>query len=167
MSLSHSSTRFLFDWIIFSKWALTNFTKTMNEPNLDHLCNCSCKSLWVYMLLCALSDPPAYVPSSDPTSTLWNLVHDSWQSLVPAGLTSAATHATLLPPEGTKYSPFQSKGSHLMPCNPHLGYKLFFPGWLYSKISVLQLKYCATLIYREAGSGQNSCSSAILYLCYD
>lgn len=62
----------------------SNFTKPVNEPNLDHLCNCFCKSLWFHMLLCALSDPPAYVPSSYPTSTLWILAHDSWQPLVPA-----------------------------------------------------------------------------------
>lgn len=86
----------------------SNFTTTMNEPNLDHLCYCFCKSLRVYTLLCALADTPAYVPSSYPTSTLSILVHNSWQPLVPAGLTSAAIHATLLPPEGTKYSLFHS-----------------------------------------------------------
>ena len=116
----------------------------MNEPDRDHLCSCFGKSLWVYTLLCALSDPPAYVPSSYPASTLRTVVHDSRQPLVPAGLTSAATHATLLPPERIKYSPFQSKRSGLMPLDPHLGYKSFFPGWLCSKISVWQLKCCAT-----------------------
>lgn len=36
-----------------------------------------------------------------------------------------------------------------MPLDPHLGYKLFIRGWLYPKISVLQLKYCATQWYTE------------------
>lgn len=142
----------------------SNFTWTMNELILDQLCKCFCKSFWVFTLRCALSDPPAYVPSYYPTSTFQISVHNSWQPLDPAGLTFAAPHAT---PEGRKHSLIQGKGSCLMPSDPQSGYKQFSPGWLYFNISVFYEILCNKVIHREAGSGQKWCSSAILYLGYD
>lgn len=142
----------------------SNFTWTMNELKLDQLCKCFCKSFWVYTLLCAHSDSPAYVLSYYPTSTFQISVHSPWQPLDPAGLTSPAARATL---EGTKHSLIQSKGSCLMPPGPQFVYKQFFPGCLYFNISVFYEILCNKVIHREEGSGQNWCSSAILYLGYD